>query len=165
MKKWILIMMAMMLVVVAGCGSKKVEVANIQTADLLVKMQEAGGFPPAGEGFDIVNLKENADIASKLNIDQSLLAEGIYMKALINIRADEIIVLKAMDEKDIATLKKALEDEAAAQQKMWENYLPQELDKVKKHIIKQVGPYLTLIIAEKAEDVEKAFDTALQPAS
>lgn len=85
------------------------------------------------------------------------------LKAMINVKADEIIVLKAADEKYIEDLKKALEEEGAAQEQQWSTYLPDQHEIVKNRIIKQEGLYLALIISEKAEDIEKAFTAALKP--
>lgn len=53
-----------------------------------------------------IDLKADADMAGKLHIDPAQLAEGRMLKAMLNVKADEIIVLKAADEKYIADLKK-----------------------------------------------------------
>lgn len=159
MRKWLAVII-ILAIAVAGCTTKKEEAVQVPVADIMAKLKESAEFPPMAEEID---LKADVDMAGKLHIDPAQLAEGQMLKAMISVKADEIIVLKAADEKYIADLKQALEEEGAAQETQWGTYLPDQYEIVKNRIIKQEGVYLALIISEKAEDVEKAFTAALQP--
>ncbi|CAH8245923.1 DUF4358 domain-containing protein [Paenibacillus melissococcoides] len=161
MRNWLAVIM-ILAIAITGCTTKKEEAVQVPVADIMTKLKESAEFPPMAEEID---LKADADMAGKLRIDPAQLAEGRMLKAMISVKADEIIVLKAADEKYIEDLKKALEEEGAAQEKQWSTYLPDQHEIVKNRIIKQEGLYLALIISEKAEDVEQAFTTALNPDS
>ncbi|BFH16143.1 hypothetical protein J6TS7_11580 [Paenibacillus dendritiformis] len=161
MRNWLAVIM-ILAIAITGCTTKKEEAVQVPVADIMTKLKESAEFPPMAEEID---LKADADMAGKLRIDPAQLAEGRMLKAMISVKADEIIVLKAADEKYIEDLKKALEEEGAAQEKQWSTYLPDQHEIVKNRIIKQEGLYLALIISEKAEDVEQAFTTALKPDS
>ncbi|WP_195575927.1 DUF4358 domain-containing protein [Paenibacillus sp. 1001270B_150601_E10] len=156
MKKLVLMMMAVTLIMV-GCGTKK-EAVNVPVTEIMNAIKEKAGYT---QGFDEMNLKQDADMAGKLNIDPASIEEGLFLKSMINVRADEVMILKAADDSKIEELKKALEDEVANQDRIWSTYLPQEYAKVENHIIKQEGNYLILIIAEHPEELEQIFTSKL----
>ena len=157
MKKIMFIVMAVALML-TGCGAKETQVADVPVNDIVKAIKEKAAM---AEPVDEVNFKENTDIATMLNISPDDLAEGVYVKAMINIKADELIVLKAADDSKIETLKKALEDEGAAQEQNWSTYLPEQYELVKNRLIKQEGPYLILFVGEKKDVAEETFDSML----
>ncbi|WP_088547668.1 DUF4358 domain-containing protein [Paenibacillus aquistagni] len=161
MKKLILTMMAVTLLLV-GCGAKKEEAVNVPVSEIMNAIKEKGEY---AMGFEEINLKQDTDTAGKLNIDPASIEEGMLLRAMINIRADEIIILKAQDASKIEDLKKALDDEIANLDQIWSTYLPQEYEKVQHHIIKQQGNYLILIVADNPETLEKIFMDKLAPDS
>lgn len=158
MKKLIVLAVALTLLI-SGCGSKKNEVASVPVMDIVTAIQEKTVM---NGPTDTVNLKENSDVAKMLSISSEDIAEGVYVKAMINIRADELIVLKAADESSVARLKKALEDEGTAQENNWSTYLPDQYEIVKNRIIKQEGPYLMLFIGAKPDVAEQTFTSMLK---
>lgn len=144
--------------ILTGCGGKEAAVANVPVQEIVTAIQEKAEMAQSVEQMD---LKENADFAQMLNISPEDLAEGIIAKAMINVKADELIVLKAADDSKIETLKKALEDEGAAQEQNWSTYLPEQYEIVKKRLIMQQGPYLMLFIGDKTDVAEETFNSML----
>ncbi|WP_211748222.1 DUF4358 domain-containing protein [Paenibacillus sp. Marseille-Q4541] len=162
MKKMILMLMTFTLVI-AGCGSKKVETVNVPVSELMDGVVKQAEFN--SQQFISENIKENTEIAENLNIDPASIEEGQYFKAMISVRADEIIILKAADESKVEELKSALEKEVSNQEQIWSTYLPDQYEKVQNHIIKQQGNYLILIIADEPEKLEQTFVSMLTPES
>ena len=156
MKKWLGIMLVFTLVI-AGCGSKESTVANVPVSDITSAI-----LANNEKAVHEVDLKTDADFASMLNINPEDLAEGIVVKAMMNVHADELIVLKAADDSKIETLKKALEDEGNAQEQNWSTYLPEQYEIVKNRVLLQNGPYLMLYIGPDTDVAEQKFNELLQ---
>ncbi|MBS4194336.1 DUF4358 domain-containing protein [Lederbergia citri] len=115
---------------------------------------------------DLVNKDENNPnsefLMEKLSIDPNDLENGYIIAAMMNINSDEIIILKAKDESKVDGLIEVLKKEKEAQVATWEQYLPDQYDKVKNNIIKVKGPYLIYITYEHPEKLEKIFDEKLK---
>ncbi|WP_432353076.1 DUF4358 domain-containing protein [Sporosarcina sp. A2] len=100
-----------------------------------------------------------ADIwIEKMKLDSKLLANGTVIAALMNVNADEIIVLEAKDEKNVEALKTSLENELAAQVQTWEQYLPEQYEKVKNNKIITKGKFLLYVTYTNPEAIEKTFN-------
>ncbi|MBW8351236.1 DUF4358 domain-containing protein [Bacillus sp. IITD106] len=115
---------------------------------------------------DLVNKDEdnpNSEfLMEKLAIDPNDLEDGYIIAAMMNINSDEIIVLKAKDESKVDGLIEVLKKEKEAQVTTWEQYLPDQYEKVKNNIIKVKGPYLIYITYEHPEKLEEVFDEKLK---
>lgn len=76
----------------------------------------------------------------------------------MNVNADEIIVLEAADEAQTDEVKTALENELAAQVQTWEQYLPDQFEKVKNNVILQNGTQFIYITYDQPEKIAQIFD-------
>lgn len=95
--------------------------------------------------------------AEKMKLDPEKLANGTVVAALMNVNADEIIVLEANSEGDVADLKASLENELAAQTQTWEQYLPEQYGKVKDNKIVTRGKFLLYVTYSDPAGIEKVF--------
>lgn len=144
-------------------SEKFANVKNVIAEDL-----QAGGVEePLVDGklssyFEVdLTDKENPDQAfflEKLGIEENQLAAGYVIAAMMNVNSDEIILLEATDETAAASLKEALEKELAAQKQTWEQYLPDQYEKVKNNQIKQNGNQFIYITYDQPEKIEEIFD-------
>lgn len=183
MKKWFLVMsLVLSLVVLGACGNKeadksnsgsdKQEVAleeiNQEIKDTIVEDLKAGGVEePLVDGklmsyfevdlMDAENPQRDLYL-EKLGIQEDQLEKGYVYAAMMNVNADEIILLEAKDETAAAALKAGLEKELAAQTQTWEQYLPEQFEKVKNNLIKQNGNKLIYITYDKPEKIAEIFD-------
>ena len=80
----------------------------------------------------------------------------------MNVNADEIILLEAKDEKQVASLKEALEKELEGQVQTWKQYLPDQYEKVENNVIKTNGKYLLYVTYTKPGNIEKVFDSSFK---
>lgn len=97
----------------------------------------------------------------KMGLNKEEIAKGKVIAAMMNVNADEIILLEAKDEKKVASLKKALEKELAGQVQTWKQYLPDQYEKVEKNVIKTNGKYLLYVTYSQPKNIEKVFDSNL----
>ncbi len=93
----------------------------------------------------------------KMKLDPDKLANGTVIAALMNVNSDEIILLEAKSEDNVAALKTSLENELAAQTQTWEQYLPEQYDKVKANKIVTKGKFLLYVTYTDPAGIEKVF--------
>lgn len=112
-----------------------------------------------------LNLKEVDDsdpaaavFVESLQINDEELANGMVLAPMMNINSDEIIFLEAKDASHVESLKTTLENELAAQDQTWSEYLPDQYEKVKNNIVKTNGNFLIYITYEHPEKIEEIFD-------
>ena len=94
----------------------------------------------------------------KMGIEQDSIANGTALFAMMNLNADEVILLEAKTDEDVELLKAGLEKELATQIQMWEQYLPDQYEKVKQNVIKTNGKFLIYVTASNPEEIGQAFD-------
>ncbi len=173
MKKILAVVMVCLVMAAAvGCGQEE---ANVPVSTIVAGIKEeigkdlkAGGVPedqfkdgqlPGYMEVDLV--KEKLSQYPQLEFNKEDIEEGILLSPMINIRADQIIILKAQDKDKVDVLKQALEKLKEGQLKIWESYLPDQYEKVNNNIIKTQGRYLIYITYDNPEAIEKVFDSAL----
>lgn len=177
MKKLILLSLTLFtLLAMSACG--KGQNSNISLDELVTEIKDAmaedlkanGVDEPVVDGqllgFLEVNLTdpqpEDEYFIDKLKLDKNLLEAGYAIAAMMNVNSDEIIVLQAKDSSNVQALKEALESELDAQVQTWEQYLPDQYEKVKNNIIKTKGNYLIYITYDQPEKIETVFDSKLK---
>lgn len=102
----------------------------------------------------------SADIYQEtLQLDDNNIKNGFVLAAMMNVNADEIILLEASDENKVDELLKMLEQQLENQIQVWETYLPDQYEKVKNNIIKTNGNYLLYVTYENPEEIEAIFDS------
>lgn len=93
-------------------------------------------------------------------IDTDLIDEFSIKTPAFNLSSNEIAIIKVKDSKDIAEIKKSMEQRGADVQKMFENYLPEPYKLAQNYKIAIEGDYVLFVISEKADELEKAFKEA-----
>lgn len=95
----------------------------------------------------------------KMGLDQAKISKGLVIAAMMNVNADEIIVLEAKDEADVASLKESLEKELENQDMTWKQYLPDQYEKVEDNIITTNGKYLLYVTYSEPDKIEEIFNS------
>ncbi len=99
-----------------------------------------------------------AVLLERMELDPEKLANGKAIGAMMNVNSDEIFVLEAKSEDDVAELEKVLERELAAQIQTWEQYLPDQHEKVKNNVIETNGKFLLYVTFSDPDRVVEAFN-------
>jgi len=155
----------------------KVSLEEIATQ---IKEQIAEDMKANGAGEDVLvdgnlqsyieaDLKKSEDndpavaiLLEKMQLNKEEMNNGIVIAAMMNINSDEIILLEASDEAHVDTLKESLERELEAQTHTWEQYLPDQHEKVKKNIITTKGNYLLYVTYEHPEKINEIFNQSFE---
>ncbi len=175
--------MAMVLLVLTGCTSGNTvgkEAASFDEMTTAIKEQIAVDLKDDGVKEEVLvdgkltyymetdlTGTEESDPAiaiwiEKTGLNKEEIVNGKVIAAMMNVNADEIILLEAKDEKDVASLKESLEKELEGQIQTWKQYLPDQYEKVEKNIIKTNGKYLLYVTYSKPENIEKVFDNSFK---
>lgn len=95
-------------------------------------------------------------------VDKSQFEDAIIYGTMINVKANEIIIIKVKNESDISKAKSVLEARKSQVYKTWEQYLPEQFEMVKQAQIKSKGKYVALIIAPEVSKVAAKFDSLIK---
>lgn len=96
-----------------------------------------------------------------IQLDTDQLDEGTVLASMMNVNSNAIFVLKAKEQEDVPYLEEALERELENQTKTWEQYLPDQHEKVKNNIITTNGKYLLYVTYEYPEKIADIFKNNL----
>lgn len=81
--------------------------------------------------------------------------------SMVNVQANEVIVIKTKSEGDIAGAKSALSARKANLEEQWKRYLPEQYELVQNGKIVSKGLYAALIIGNGAAGGASAFNSAI----
>lgn len=183
MKKFSILLLAVVLVIMAGCGKQsdgdnKNESNNASFDSIVNAVKEQVAKDMKEEGIEEETLVDGellyhfqTDLTGteeddpglpiwleKMELKQEDIANGVVIAPMMNVKSDEFIILEAKDESKVASLKASLEKELAAQDQTWSQYLPDQYEKVKHNIIKTKGKFLIYITYSNPEKIEQVFD-------
>lgn len=91
-------------------------------------------------------------------VDSSLYEEGIFQMAMINIRADDLAIVKLKSESDYNSVKDALTKRAEDVIKTFSTYLPDQHENAKNYQIVQNGLYVLYSISGDQDKVLEVFN-------
>lgn len=167
MKKIISVMLVVV-IAVSLVGCKKAKEVDVKTQDLINSIGEsiakdANVSSKEELGWNEVDLlSENGSaILEMMNLDPNLLEEAIYYENPMNVRADRIIIAKVKEEKDVNTVKLAFDELKQAQEADWEQYLPDQYQKVKEGQVIVKDKFVFYFVYEDIASIKKIVDDAL----
>lgn len=160
-----------------GDGDKEEEEVNVSIDDIAAAIKEQikndmieqgmseedfteEGVIPGYVDGDLKAEEENPMVA--LDINKEDIEQGRLIAPMINLNSNHIIILKAADESKISDLQAVLESVKESQVGVWEQYLPDQYEKVKNNIIKTNGKYLLYVTYDNPEKIEEIFDNLLK---
>lgn len=105
---------------------------------------------------DAAKLKKLYDISSE-DLDGFIL-----YTAPSNLKADELLLMKAKTSTDLTSIKTKIAKRVDKQSTAFKDYLPEEHFLIQKHIIRVNGGYVLFVISKNAVKIADAFDQALK---
>lgn len=91
--------------------------------------------------------------------DRNLVSEYIIYNAMINVKSDEVAVFKVKDASNISEVEKGIQKRVDQLEKIWQSYLQDQYDKVKKHIILKKDNYILFSVSDDQKKVEEIFNS------
>lgn len=161
MKKVIsLIVLAVTLFAFVGCSE---QAPNVPVKDIMTNIENESEIASGLMELDLKKAELNElEILMVENMGLNLedIEEGIIRYPMMNLQVDSVILLKAKDSSKLPELKTSLEKYIEDQKKAFENYVPQNLEVINNHVLKEEGNYIILIISHEVEKIEEAFDNS-----
>ncbi|MBH5319072.1 DUF4358 domain-containing protein [Paenibacillus sp. GSMTC-2017] len=118
---------------------------------ILAKVEQPAQMPVEGE-----MLKD------MYHLDAALLEEYTIKMPMMNVKTNEIAVLKVKDAKDIPTVEEAIKKRATNVQKQFETYLQDQYENAKNYKLVTKGNYILFVIAEDADKMVAEFETLVK---
>lgn len=143
------------LLVFAACSSSsdtpKKEVTKT-SKEITTEMMEGKELPA------FVEIEDDAQLKDFYGIDGALLEDYSVHMPMMNVKSDELAVLRLKDQKDISTVEEQLKKRAEAIQQQFEQYLPDQYEHAKNYQIVQQGNYILFVIAEDTKQFIDSFN-------
>ncbi|GAA0085226.1 hypothetical protein UT300007_16650 [Clostridium sp. CTA-7] len=129
---------------------------------LRVRDLDMNGVRNSLESFKNNETMEEGDIKSlrKLYyINKNQVDDFVSFVPKSNMNANEILVLKVKDEKDIPTIKSGIEERIKKQGESFKNYRPEEYNLIENAILEVEGNNIIFIISKDSSQIKEAIDS------
>lgn len=124
---------------------------SLSTEEMVDEMLKVGEQP------ELMALDaEEVDDFYGLDVDN--LEEYSVRIPMMNVKTNEIAIIKVKDEKDVEEIENAVEQRAEDVQKQFENYLPDQYENAKNYKLKTKGKYVLFIISEDADTLVDVYE-------
>lgn len=182
MKRFAALIMALTLIISLGaCAPKPVQTPTptpnptVQpTPEQTPEASPEPGEMPAPDKSDLKDfylglvaselLPEGMELTEKIAdgfyeelFDIELIQRVIYLPTF-NITATEIVVVELADSSDAEKVLEIIEKRHGDLDTLWKQYLPQQYELVKNAKTVQNGDFIMFVVAERAEEIETAFN-------
>ena len=107
--------------------------------------------------YSVMRLKDE-NFQLPIEYDKNKLEDALIITHNMNVKSDMIIVLKAKTDADIPEVEnyaKMIRDE---QYKAWENYLPDQFEKVQQNMTKTFGRYVVYVTHDEPQKITSAVE-------
>jgi hypothetical protein len=101
---------------------------------------------------------ESAMVEQLYHLDPALLEDYTIRTPMMNVKTNEIAILKVKDAQDVAAVEAAVKQRADDVQKQFETYLQDQYENAKNYKLVVKGNYVLFVISESADDFVNAFD-------
>jgi len=127
---------------------------NVDTKDIMNKISVSLGsdIPP-------MMLLDEQQVIDTYDIDISKVENYVINIPIMNIRADEIAIIKVKNINDVEYIKNKLNDRLLTIQSTFERYLQDQFELSKAPLIIVRGKYILMSISENNDKIETAFES------
>lgn len=160
MKKIISVMLALVVLLLCGCGGTKTS-DTVSMYDLRQTMEAADKSLP--EMLNASSADENAadQFAYISDLDYGKV-DSFFLSYAKEGTADEIAVVAVKDVNDIDEAKQSLETHRQNRRKLLDQYEPEEVKRIDDGLVFAKDQYAVLIICDDASAVKAAFEKAIE---
>ncbi|WP_391120976.1 DUF4358 domain-containing protein [Psychrobacillus sp. L3] len=154
-KRMIFLMLTIVFgLVITGCSNDKSSTIEAklpakEMADQMVKEVEQ----PA-----LIELQAD-QVKDFYKLDPEKLEEYSIRIPMMNVKTNEIAILKVKDTKDVPAVETAVKERAENVKKQFEHYLPDQYENAKNYKLVTKGNYVLLVISDKADELVKVYDS------
>ncbi|WP_313892740.1 DUF4358 domain-containing protein [Psychrobacillus sp.] len=154
-KRMVLLILTLVLgMVIAACsGDKSANIeAKLSAKEMIDQMMEKVEQP------SLMELQPD-EVKSLYNIEPEKLEDFSIRIPMMNVKTNEIAILKVKDAKDVADVELAVKERAESVQKQFEHYLPDQYENAKNYKLITKGNYVLLIISDKPDELVEVYES------
>lgn len=153
-KLWMFLMLTIVGgVLLAACSNDEPAVveptlsANEMVDEMLAKIEQPMMMELTGE-----------QVQEVYNIDPEKLADYAIRIPMMNVKSNEIAILKVKDTADVLAVEEAVKQRAATVQQQFETYLPDQYENAKNYKLVTKGNYVLFVISDQADELVAEYD-------
>jgi len=153
-KLWMFLMLTIVGgVLLAACSNDEPAVveptltANEMVDEMLAKIEQPMMMELTGE-----------QVQEVYNIDPEKLADYAIRIPMMNVKSNEIAILKVKDTADVQAVEEAVKQRAATVQQQFETYLPDQYENAKNYKLVTKGNYVLFVISDQADELVTEYD-------
>lgn len=175
-RKNILLLICLTLLIFTGCGKDKTmaedmasldDISDTIASEIKTSLMSAGAAVESDfqngmlGSYSMARLKDE-DFNLPIEYDKSKLEDGLIITHNMNVKSDMIIVLKAKTDADIPTVENYIKQISQEHHKSWENYLPDQYEKVKNGMTKTMGRYVIYVTYDEPNKIMSAVENLMK---
>ena len=153
-KLWMFLMLTIIGgVLLAACSNDEPAVveptltANEMVDEMLAKIEQPMMMELTGE-----------QVQEVYNIDPEKLADYAIRIPMMNVKSNEIAILKVKDVADVPAVEEAVKQRAQTVQQQFETYLPDQYENAKNYKLVTKGNYVLFVISDQADELVTEYD-------
>ena len=153
-KLWMFLMLTIIGgVLLAACSNDEPAVveptltANEMVDEMLAKVEQPMMMEVTGE-----------QVQEVYNIDPEKLEDYAIRIPMMNVKTNEIAILKVKDAADVSAVEEALKQRAQTVQQQFETYLPDQYENAKNYKLVTKGNYVLFVISDQADELVTEYD-------
>ncbi len=93
------------------------------------------------------------------HLDMNQVEEAKAYMAMMNVHADDLVIVKAKSEDDAKAVEESLKQRNADSAQTWEQYLPEQYELVQNYKLERRGNYVFYTVSSKADDLLAKFQS------
>ena len=121
--------------------------ANEMVDEMLAKVEQPMMMEVTGE-----------QVQEVYNIDPEKLEDYAIRIPMMNVKTNEIAILKVKDAADVPAVEEALKQRAQTVQQQFETYLPDQYENAKNYKLVTKGNYVLFVISDQADELVTEYD-------
>ena len=140
-------------VLLAACSNDEPAVveptlsANEMVDEMLAKVEQPMMMEVTGE-----------QVQEVYNIDPEKLEDYAIRIPMMNVKSNEIAILKVKDVADVPAVEEAVKQRAETVQQQFETYLPDQYENAKNYKLVTKGNYVLFVISDQADELVTEYD-------
>ncbi len=112
------------------------------------------------EKVDVATMQlDETGLKDFFGLDSEKYEEAVGYMAMMNVKAADLVIVKAKTPEDVADLKAGLEARQETNVQTWSQYLPDQYEIVKNYKLIEKGRYLLYVVAKDADGIAEDFES------
>ncbi|GAA0729268.1 hypothetical protein GCM10008905_29050 [Clostridium malenominatum] len=133
-----------------GCSSQKASKKNPSSKEIGEKIKQAMDLSQMKDG-------DSEKLYKSYDIKENEIENFFLLTPPSNIKAEELLIVKLKDSKDIDSIKEKIQNRVDAQSTSFKDYLPEEYNLIENHILEVKDNFIFFTISKDGDKQKELF--------